>query len=355
MRVNHIILEKILSHLLVCEGFAPDESGVTAHVIVWNDRIGRSSQGVKRLREYIDRIRHGLIVSPANFQYEQTSACTAILHGGNGSGHYLSHFGMARAVEMATQHGLGAVGVNASNHNGTEAYYVQMAAEANCIGVATTNCVTRVVPHGGIDRLFGTNPIAFGAPRRNGRSLLVDLSAGMSSGSKLANEMEQAGNIPPGVLLNENGQSLQNADEARRARMLPFGGAKGSALAFVVEVLSAVLTGAALSPDLKSIKDFSGYSNTGHFFLAMSIERFGSRDAFYDRMELLMTYLKEGRTAEGYTEILYPGEQRWRNLAESDELGVELDDSAISYLRQLADKHGVDLGPLLEGGSSKSP
>src|SRR5690606_18817031 len=116
---------------------------------------------------------------------ESVLGAVDLLDGDRGLGHYVGHLGMEEAVARARRFGVGVIGVRNSNHFGTGAYYVQRAARAGMIGLAVSNSLAKVAAHGGARAVFGTNPFAFAAPGRDGRSVLLDMASAAVCGAQL--------------------------------------------------------------------------------------------------------------------------------------------------------------------------
>ncbi len=342
LRIDHKTLRRFVNQLLCASGVDAREAGIVATIFVWFDLIGRDTQGVQRLPVYLQRLGYGLITSPCNPEFIRKSETIYVLNGNNGLGHYLGHIAMSKALEVADRYGVGVVGVHHSNHFGAAAYYVQLAAQNSNIGLAFSNSVPHVAPHGGVSAALGTNPLAFGAPTRNGQSVLVDLSTAASAGSVVRKAAEEHREIPAGTIIDENGNALVDPKRAARWTLLPFGGAKGYCLGLMVEVLSGVLTGSSISHEIASLhRDFEKESNVGHLFVALDISRFMSLGCYYDRIERLSGFIKGSRRQKDIDEILIPGEIRWRNYEKQLKDGISLDSRAVESLITLAKELNV--------------
>ena len=343
VRVPHDELQQFACDVLCSAGVDPQEAPIIAHVMVWFDLIGRSTQGLWRLPIYLKRFSYGLIRSPCNPQFDQKSETIYLLNGRDGFGHYLSHLGMSKAIYTASQFGVGLVGVHHSNHFGAAAYYVQMAAQNSKIGLAFSNAVPRVAPYGGVTPALGTNPLAFGAPTRNGQSVLVDLSTGASAGSVVRKAVEEQQNIPEGILIDENGNSIIDPKEAARGVIAPFGGAKGFCLGLMVEILSGIITGAGVAHEVASLqKNFERSSNSGHLFMAIDIPTLIPIEDYNDRLDTLLSFIKGTDKKAGTDEIRIPGETRWRNYAKQSKEGITLDRRTVESLDVTAHEFSVD-------------
>lgn len=273
------------------------------------------------------------------------------MDGDQGLGHFVGHEAMSCAISKAERFGIGAVGVHNSNHFGTGAYFVQLAAEQNMIGLAFSNSVAKVAAHGGTRPVFGTNPFAFGVPGRDGKHMLLDMATSMVSGSQVMKCTEAGLPLPEGIAVDAQGKSITDASELDKGTLLPFGGAKGYGLALMVEILSSVLTGAVFSPKVNSMfRNFSDSGMNGHFFLAIDLGQMMNPEIFSDRLELLFSTIRSSGNADG--DVLIPGETRWAHYRDNLMRGIPLDPPTLSELEKLAARYRI---PALAQVCSVSP
>jgi LDH2 family malate/lactate/ureidoglycolate dehydrogenase len=304
---------------------------------VWTDLVGRHTHGVRRLPIYLKRFGLGLMRSPCNPQFTQKSTAIHMADGNGGFGQYLGHLAMSKAIDIANEHGIGLVGVRDGNHFGAGAYYVELAARSQMIGLAFSNGFPRVAPHGGVSAVLGTNPLAFGAPLREGRSALVDLSTGALSGAAIREVAREKKELPEGLVVNDKGGYVLDPKQAAHEAILPFGGAKGYCLGLMVEIMTGVVTGAGMSHEVGSVyNNFEDRSNAGHSFMAIDIAKMMPLEEFYDRMARLIAFLKTSDRADGVEEILIPGENRWREYDRHLSEGIDLVAKDVEALTVLA-------------------
>lgn len=296
-----------------------------AEVLLWSDSVGRATQGVWRLPILCQRLREGGITGRAVPQFLPSGRATGVVRGGGGAGHHVARIAMTHAIELAEGAGCGVVAAVDSNYFGAGAYYVQMAAQAGMLGIAASNSFPKVLAHGGMRAALGTNPIAFGAPRRSGDSLLVDMATSAEAGSTV----RKAG---------ETGESVAHA-VSRGGALLPLGGAKGYALAVMVELLCGVLAGPGFGNEVRSMYEQPDQTGrNGHLMLAIDIRRFLPLEQYYERVESLAGWLT-GSGEPGC--VLLPGARRWRAHAESAREGIALDAPTMRALEKLATQLGV--------------
>jgi LDH2 family malate/lactate/ureidoglycolate dehydrogenase len=339
-RIKHKDLRALAAGLLSSAGADASEAATVADILVWADLAGRSTQGVWRLTVLLPRLRDGFMRSPSSPEFIQTANGILLVDGHDGLGQYVGHLAMTRAIELARATGIGLVAVRNSNHYGAGAYFVQMAAQEGMVGFAFTNATRRVAAHGGISPIFGTNPVAFGAPLQNGDSVLIDFSTGAMAGSVIRKATETNEPIPTGVAIDERGGPVTDPKEALRATLLPFGGAKGYCLSLLVEILTGVMTNSLMSFQIPTMHEKKqAASRVGHVFLVIDISRLLPLEEYYQRMEMLIAAAKNSNLQTGITEIMIPGETRWRNYKAQLAQGVLLDSKTIESLSNLASEY----------------
>lgn len=339
--VNHSDLANLVRSILIANGADASEAVVVADAMVWCDLMGRPNYGAWRLPTLIQRLSHGHIKSPCHLRFVKTAPALGILDGDQGFGHFVGHRAMQEAIELARQSGAGLVGVRNSSHFFAAAYYAQLATEAGMIGFAMSNAHPKVAAFRGRNAVLGTNPFAFGAPRVNGRSILVDMSTAASANSLVTKSLEgeDPQSLPEGIAIDKQGRPTR--DPRQIGSLLPLAGAKGYGLGLMVEILSGVLTGAGFSHGVKSFYREAG--RNGHFFLALDISKYMPLKSFYDRMETLVEFLVASGAPEGQPPVQLPGEHRWQARDQNLRGGIPLDEPTLRTLRELAGKAGLSV------------
>ncbi len=300
-----------------------DEAQISTVVpnLIWCELAGRSNFGIERLPIHLKRAGLGLIKCPCSPQFEQLSPSVARLDGDSGFGHYASALAMDRAIQLARDTGVGIVGVRNSNFFGAGAYYVKQAADDGMIALAMSNSFPKVAPYGGIKAVLGTNPFAFGAPRRNGDHLLFDMATSGLAGSTVREHIARNKPLPEGLAVDALGQPITDARKVNEGALLPFGGAKGYGLSLLVEILAGVLTGAGVADGVGSMyQDFTRSGDNGHFVMALDVSRWMSMDEYHARFDGLAMALK----ASG-DKVLLPGEMRWQTYRDNLANGIAID------------------------------
>ncbi len=353
-------LERFVADVLRTYRLSPADAEVTARVLVAADLRGIASHGVARLGRYIKGLQEGYIVPGVAFDVREPTAVIAAIDAKNGVGQVVSELAMDLAVAKAKALGVGVVTVANSNHYGIAGYYVQKAIDAGMIGLSLTNAAPLVVPTNGADAILGTNPIAFGAPGRDGFHFLLDMATSVVPRGKLEVYDRNRRQMPVGWAVDEKGYDTRNPGHvlanllARTGGgILPLGGRgeefsgyKGYGLALMVDVLCGVLSGSAFGPDVDNVRGAAGSGpgaapRVGHFFLAIDVARFMPLDAFRDRLAALFGMLKDSRKALDKRVIYIHGEKEQLRARLHEQSGIPLSENVLASLRKIAADCGV--------------
>ena len=213
--------------------------------------------------------------------------------------------------KMQKKTGLGLVAVKNSGHYGLSSYYAEQAVKKNLMVMVFTNAPPAVAPHGALKSLFGTNPICFGTPTGSKIPFILDTSISMINRGKIRVAARERKKIPEGVALDKFGKPTTNPLKALEGVQLPIAGFKGSGLAWMVDILSGVFTGANHAGHVKDpFTDFSGPQNIGHLFLVMKPNLFVGNN-FNKRIKDNIKTIKKLPKLKGVKEILYPGQNKF--------------------------------------------
>ena len=334
-------LERFCRELFLRLGLPAADAGVVAESLVRAELEGAGSHGLGRLPVYARRIREGRISARPEIRVERSGAVLRV-DGGNGLGQVVCYRALEAAVPVARELGIAGVAVRKSNHFGAAAYYCQIACEREMALIATTNSPPGIAPWGGRSACLGTNPIAFGFPARDRPPLIADLSSSVVARGRIMLAAREGRPIPEGWAIDRSGRPTTDPEEALRGAVLPFGGAKGYALALAVEALAGVLSGASTSPEVGNLyRDGDPPADVGHLFILVDIGRWMPLREYYSRMERLLGHIKASPKAKGEEEILYPGERRYRTRLRNSREGVWLGNALIGELEELAAGFGV--------------
>ncbi len=299
-------------------------------------RIGVDSHGVRLAAHYARVLRGGRVNGTPNITIRQTGASAAVVDGDNALGHHGSYVAIGKAIELARESGVGAVGLIRSSHFGAAGAYARVAAEAGMIGLATANSDSIVVPFQGKEAFHGTNPIAVAAPSGGERPWLLDMATSSVPMNRMHLYKSLGVSLPPGVAVDSAG--APTTDPAAGDKLLPMGGVdfafKGAALAGLATLLSAILQGTTLDHDMLQMvggDDYSTPRGMGQFFLAIDPKNFGGEAVFLAGMRAYLQALRAVPPHDG-AEVLAPGDREWRVEQERARTGIPIDPDTADFL-----------------------
>ncbi|MBD1380601.1 Ldh family oxidoreductase [Metabacillus arenae] len=336
-------LKKFCTNILLKMNVPKEDAAVTAEALVQANLEGVDSHGISRLSIYSERVMEGRINPNPRMEIKQKSHSVLVVNGDNGLGQAVAYHSLKKGIKLAKDSGICAIGINNSNHFGTASYYCQLACKENLGMIGFTNSPPGIAPWGGKKAFFGTNPIAFGFPRKDQPPVVIDLSTSIVARGKIILAAKQGEAIPDGWAMDENGEETNDPVKALKGAVLPLGGAKGSALALAVEILTGVLSGAAFGPHIQNIYDdqADAPANVGHFFILIDIEKFMPYEQFEHYLSMLLDEMKHIATVPGVEEIRYPGERRAREYSIKKEQGIALSSQVEQELSSLANELDV--------------
>lgn len=328
--------------ILEANGVPAADAILVADSLVQSDLWGHQSHGVLRLPWYVERIRRGAMSAATDPETLVDTGSLLLLDGKHGIGQVLTERARVEAVARAKAHGVGAVGVRNSNHFGTAMYFTRRAAADGCVSMLTTNASPAMAPWGGREKVIGTNPWSIAAPYGDS-AVAVDIANTAVARGKIYLARQRGEQIPDTWALSPEGATTTDAAEAVHGVILPMAGHKGYAIAFMMDILSGVLTGSKSGKGVHGPYEADQRSGCGHMFLAIDVETLGSPEEFQARVQGLIDEVKATPLAQNASEIFYPGEIEDRNAVRvRDEGGLVLPDQTIEDLRQLATEAGVD-------------
>ena len=303
-----VILSK-LRRIFKKHNLPNSHSKICADYLMKAEIINAQSHGLARLKMYCDRLKKGLINSKPKIKIKKISSSISHINADNSIGFVAADIGIKEAIKNAKKTGIGLVAIKKSGHYGLSSFYAEQAVKKNLIVFCFTNAPPALAPHGAKKSLFGTNPICFGAPTGN-TPFIFDSSASMINRGKIRRAEKLGLKIPFGVALNKKGKITTDAKQALQGTQLPIAGFKGSGLAWMVDILSGVLTGSSHGGKTKDpFDDFSGPQNVGHLFITINPNVF-SGNSFLKEMKKNIKLVKKLPKAKGFSSIMYPGERK---------------------------------------------
>jgi len=351
-------LRRFSSRVFERFGVPEEDAELAAGVLASADLRGIDSHGVARLKTYVDMLELGRINPRPRLSIVRESASTATVDGDNGLGLVVGPKANGIAMAKAAEAGSGWVSVRNTNHFGIAGWYVLEALKRDLIGWAMTNSTKLVAPIFGAERRLGTNPIAIAFPGLEEPPIVIDMASCAAAFGKVEIALRAGDPIPEGWAIDREGHST--TDPRRMVdggAMLPLGsdrergGHKGYALALMVDVLSAVLSGANWGPFTppfalrQEVPDRSVGKGIGHFFGALRIDAFIEPAEFKRQIDDLARTMRATKPAPGSKAVLLPGDPEREAEVERSRAGIPLPGPVVEELRELSNRLSVPIVP----------
>jgi LDH2 family malate/lactate/ureidoglycolate dehydrogenase len=326
-------------------GVGEEDAGTTADVLVTTDAWGEFTHGVKLLTGYIRRIEAGGIRADARPRIAAGGPGWALVDGGSGLGMVTSTFAMRAAIARARACGIGYAGVFNSCHFGAAGYYAAIATAEDMIGVAMANDTPSVTAPGASGRVTGSNPLAYAVPTGSGPPILLDMATSTVAGGKVTSAHVLGQPIPEGWVIGLDGKTTTDpAAFLAGGALTPMAGHKGYGLALLIESLSAVLTGAAITRQVVpwAVGDPTVSAGHGAAFSAVDIGAMMPINDFKRRVDALVHEIRQAPRAEGSDRVYLPGEIEWERRQEALVEGILLPKDVRLSALELSRELGVD-------------
>jgi LDH2 family malate/lactate/ureidoglycolate dehydrogenase len=334
--------DAFVQRLLLAHDVPDGDAAIIAQCLVHADLRGVDTHGICRLPGYLDRVRRGLINPRPTLAPKRVTPVAASLDGQDAFGFVVGMCAIKEAMAMAREFGMGLVSARRSTHFGMAASYVLPAMEAGFIAFVFSNASPAMPPWGGREGLLGTNPFAVGAPGGSLPPFLLDMSPAVAARGKIRRAERRGEKIPVGYALDADGRPTTDPKTALGGVVLPIGSYKGSGLSMLMDILGGVISGAGFAGQVADqYKVYDRPQDVGHFFLVMRPDLFVPEADYRDRMDTLMGRVRDCPKAEGFSEILIPGEPETRHEAERRRTGIPYAANEIAVLQEEAGKAGV--------------
>lgn len=318
---------ELAERVLMRYGVRPEYARMTAEHLVDAALCGHEFSSLPRLPAIVEELREKPPAGEVRVLRETERS--AVIDGGDNLAYAVSVIAVDKAVELAGKSGIAVVGVNNTWFSGRLAYYVERAAREGFVALHTTNTTARVAPHGGIDRLFGTNPFAIAFPASDD-PLIIDFGTAATTWGEAILCKNKGEALPEGVAVDAQGNPTRDPDAAIDGAFLPWGGHRGSAMSLVIQLL-AVLAGS--EPVVKESGRF------GLFFLLFDPGLLMAADQYKSRVTELRQIIKTSRPGPGMAQVRVPGETSLRKRRENTAAGVvRVDDRIYARIVALLDK-----------------
>lgn len=353
-RIPLASLSAFVSSVFRAMGCPTPDAEIATEALLSADLRGIDSHGVARLSGYVRLWEAGRIKAVPDIRVIHETPSTAVVDGDGGLGLVVAPYAMQVAIEKARQAGTGWVSVQNSNHFGIAAYHAMKALQHDMIGIAMTNASALVAPTFSAERLLGTNPICVAVPAGEEPPFVADFATTTAANGKL--EILQRKNLeaPAGWIQDADGNPVTDAHALKKGgALLPLGGDrehgshKGYALGAIVDIFSAVLSGANYGP---WVPPFPAYvpmpenqpgKGLGHFLGAMRVDAFRTEASFKKEMDNWIGRFRSSKTVDERNPVIIPGDPERESEAQRSKEGIPLLQSVLDDLHAVGERFGI--------------
>lgn len=330
--VDAVELQDLMKQKFMAAGLKEEHAEETARHLTYADACGIHSHGTVRVAYYAERIAKGGVNLSPKITFEKTGISTGVVHCDNGMGQYVCNKTLDYAIDMAKDTGLAAVGVSKTGHSGMLSYYVKRAAEEGLVALAMCQSDPMVVPFGGSQNYFGTNPFAFSAPTAGKNPLVFDMATTVQAWGKILDARSKGRAIPDTWAVDGDGNPTTDPDAVRG--LLPIAGPKGYGLMMMIDVMSGSLLGLPFGKHVSSMyEDLTKKRNLGQFYILMDPAKFTDPEAFKKQVSQMIDELHQMPPADGYNQVYLPGERSQIRNRKAMKDGIEVATDIYDYLK----------------------
>jgi L-2-hydroxycarboxylate dehydrogenase (NAD+) len=343
-RIPAAVIASFIADSLGTLGFSAADAGKVAELMTEADLTGVDAHGVFRLPSYVKRIKAGGTNPRPNIQVTRNAPATALVDGDNGMGHLVLARAADTAIAIARDTGFAWVGARMSNHAGAAGVYAALPLQHGMVGIySVMGSANHMAVWGGVEMLLGTTPLAIAIPAGEEAPVVLDIATSVVSYGTIKNYLMQGRELPEGWMVNRaDGQPLTDPKKSADGLLLPIGGYKGSGLSLVLGLLAGPLNGAVFGRDVVDFNaDQTTVTNTGHFILAVDVERFTQLDTFKGEIDRHLRDLRQSDVLPGFDSIRLPGQQRRARREDRARNGVPLLPELLAQLDKLAGELAV--------------
>lgn len=330
MNISVEALKKLVIEKFSAEGIDQETAAQVADVLIYADLRGVSSHGVMRVEHYITRLKAGGITINPKFSAEKRGLNHLVFKGDNGFGHVICKEAMDESIKIAKEHGSCTTIIQESSHCGALGYFLEQATSENLVAIMCSQTDSAVVPFGGKEPYFGTNPIAFGFPS-NEKPIILDMATSNVALGKILYAREKGEEIPNTWGVDAQGAPTTDPHEVKS--LTPFAGPKGYGMALVVDVLSGILASAAFGTHIsKMYGDYDQKRNLGQFLYVIDPAIFTDIEQFKASISQMIQELHDAPTAPNFDQVMVPGEIEQKSSEDKMVNGIDLPEAVYNYL-----------------------
>lgn len=327
----HITLEEaetLVTSVFEANGVLAETARSVARALVQAEAAGQYGHGLRRIPAYIGQARSGKVDGKARATASRPKPAVLTIDAALGYAYPAFDLAVETLPGIAREQGIALGLIHRSHHAGVMALTVERFAEQGLAALMFANAPASMAAWGGKKRLFGTNPIAFATPVAGKDPLVIDLALSTVAAGKIMAARQKGEKIPEGWAFDAEGRPTTDPNEALKGVMAPSGGAKGAALALMVEILAAGLTGSSFSYEASSFMEEKGTPPSVGQMLIVIDPSAGAASA----AERIAELAGEMASEEG---VRLPGRRGQNTRRTAIETGLDIDDEVIAAVRAL--------------------
>ncbi|MGK6314455.1 Ldh family oxidoreductase [Neorhizobium sp. DT-125] len=320
--------ETLVQGVFEANGVLPKTARSVAHALVHAEAAGQYGHGLRRIPAYIGQARNGKVDGKARPTTLRPRPAVLTVDAALGYAYPAFDLAVEKLPDIAREQGIALGLVHRSHHAGVMALTVERFAEQGLVALMFANAPASMAAWGGRKRLFGTNPIAFATPVAGEDPIVIDLALSTVAAGKIMAARQKGESIPEGWAFDAEGRPTTDPNEALKGVMAPSGGAKGAALALMVEILAAGLTGGNFSYEASSFMEEKGAPPAVGQTLIVIDPTAGAASA----VERIAEFAREMASEEG---VRLPGRRGQNARSAAIEKGLDIDDEVIAAIKAL--------------------
>lgn len=338
------VLQEFSKAVLEKLGVPQDDAALTADTLVAANLRGVDSHGIIRLGVYCQRIKGGGTSLTQPIEIVKETPATALMDGAARLGQVVAVKAIELAMAKAKEVGAAVVAVRNGSHLGACAYFPMLALKEDMVGLTLSNSLATMVAWGGRERVLGNNPFAVAIPAGEERPIVFDAATGTVAWGKIFVAAQKGESIPEDWVLDKEGKPTVDPKRAMdHGLMLPFGQHKGYGISLIVNILTGLLSGGAVSTEIVDMySDFQRPQDVCYLMGALDIARFVPLSEFKKRMDDLIRKMKGSKRMEGVERIYVPGEKEFLEEEKRRKEGIPVPEAQIGEFKKMAQDLGLE-------------
>ncbi len=341
VRVKAEDLKRFMKAVFEKAGFTPEGAENQADVLVWANLRGVDSHGIQRISWYLELVDKGHMKPRPNIQIQKETPAVLLIDADYSPGPVVTVMAMRKVIEKARKVGIGWAVIRNTLHQGAMGYYALMAANEGMAGIAIVCNPPNMAPHGARASGVHNSPIAICVPGQKHRPLMLDMATSVAARGKLDVAEDKGISIPLGWALDKDGKPTTDPKQA--AVLLPAGAGKGSGLAMLFECLTSLFVGNPLLTPVFQGKPGAQVHRQNSIVAAVDIATFTDLVQYRANADAIVDGIKALPTAEGFSEVLVPGEPEDRVQAERAKSGIPLPEGTLLKMKSASERFGIPL------------